>query len=240
MRTLFVVLVVLAAVVLALPYLVLPTFFESLVARDVQSRLGLDEAPAVELQSDPQWEMLLGEFSGGRISARDLELGGVAARSAAIDVDRPFSIDVPASVGNRVIVPEGGISGRLRLEIPGSEVSRLVRSNTSVPVNGVELRNDGVRIDSETTALGTTIPISVEGDLGVSGGDLAFEPRTLEAAGTPVPDFLADDLLAGSGFSYPLDELPYGATITGVESVPGAVVLTGRVSDVDLGAPPAG
>lgn len=240
MRGLLVVLVLLAAVVLALPYQVLPAVLENLVARDVQDRLDLARKPAVDLESEPQWEMLWGVFSGGTITAENVDLGGVRAGSATIDVDEPFDVDVSRSLMDRAFVPHGPISGRLRLEIAESEVSRLARANASVPIGGIEVRDDGVTVESETSALGTTIPISVDGIVGVSGGDLFFEPRTVEAAGTEVPGWLAEGLLAGTGFGYPVGELPYGGTITGAHTTDGAVVITGRVSEVDLGALPAG
>ena len=63
MRRFLLFLLVLGALAgLALPYFVLPTVLEGYVARDVQERLGLAEEPGVELDSNPQWEMLLGEF----------------------------------------------------------------------------------------------------------------------------------------------------------------------------------
>lgn len=237
MRKLLLFLLIVAALALvALPYLVLPTVLENLVARDVQDRLGLDRAPGVNLDSDPQWEMLRGEFSDGRITADDFDIGGVSAENASIDVEEPFDIDVVASVRDRVVVPEGPLSGRLRLEISEDEVSRLARANAGMPINGVDLRRDGVTVESEAAALGTTFPVAVEGDVGVDGGSLVFSPRSVEAAGTEVPGFIAEGLLAGTGFSYPVDDLPYGGRVTGARTMDGAVVITGRVQSVDLGA----
>jgi hypothetical protein len=50
-----------------------------------------------------------------------------------------------------------------------------------------------------------------------------------------VPPDLADSLLAGTAFRYPVEGLPYGAEITDARTVDGAVVLTGSVSSVELG-----
>ncbi len=88
--------------------------------------------------------------------------------------------------------------------------------------------------------LGSRFPVSVEGDLGVSEGTLVFEPQDLEAAGVPVPDELADQLLAGTNFEYAIDRLPYQTTITGVETEEGRIVLDGRVPSIPLGAYPGG
>lgn len=228
-------LVLVVLVVIALPYFVLPTVLEGFVARDVQERLGLAEEPGVELDSDPQWEMLLGEFSDGRISVGETDLGGVRAEGVTMDLE-PFSVSVGESVRSRTAVVEEPLSGEVRLRIPEEEVSRLARQNADVPVNGVELRPEGVTINSETSVLGTTFPVQVEGDVVVEGNALVFRPGTVRAAGVTVPPALADSLLAGTAFRYPVEGLPYGATITDARTVEGAVVVTGRVSGVEIGA----
>lgn len=234
MRGLFLTLIVVAALVLALPYFVLPTVLENLVARDVQDRLGLAERPEVDLESDPQWEMLLGEFSNGTVSIGGSDLGGVRAEDVSMDLD-PFGVDVPESVQSQTAVTEGPISGRVRLRVSEEEVSRLAGQNAEVPVNGVDLRRDGVTVESEASFLGATFPLTVEGGVGVDGDALVFRPGTVRAAGMTVPSDLADSLLAGTAFRYPVEGLPYGAEITDARTVDGAVVLTGRVSGLELG-----
>lgn len=235
MRGFLLTLVVLAVLVLLIvPYFVLPTALENLVARNVQDRLGLAERPAVELDSDPQWEMLLGEFSSGSVSVGEADLGSVRAEDVSMDLD-PFSVDVGESVQSRTLLAEEPASGRVRLVISEEEVSRLAQQNAQVPVNGVELERSGVTVESEASALGATFPVTVDGGVGVEGNALVFQPETVRAAGMTVPGYLADSLLAGTAFRYPVERLPYGARITGAETLDGAVVLTGRVSGVELG-----
>jgi hypothetical protein len=233
-RGLLIILVVLAALALVLPYFVLPPVLENLVARNVQDRLGLAERPGVELDSDPQWEMLLGEFSSGNVSVGQADLGGVRAEDVSMDLD-PFSVAVGESVQSRTAVTRRPVSGQVRLSVSEDEVSRLAGQDAEVPVNGVELRRDGVTVESEATVLGMTFPVAVEGGVGVQGNALVFEPGTVRAAGMTVPADLADSLLAGTAFRYPVEGLPYGGRLTGAETVEGAVVLTGRVSGVELG-----
>ena len=234
MRGLLIILVVLAALALVLPFFVLPPVLENLVARNVQDRLGLAERPGVELDSDPQWEMLLGEFSSGNVSVVQVDLGGVRAEDVSMDLD-PFSVAVGESVQSRTAVTRRPVSGQVRLSVSEDEVSRLAGQDAEVPVNGVELRRDGVTVESEATVLGMTFPVAVEGGVGVQGNALVFEPGTVRAAGMTVPADLADSLLAGTAFRYPVEGLPYGGRLTGAETVEGAVVLTGRVSGVELG-----
>lgn len=233
------VLVPVVVVFLIGPYTFLPSLIEYAVARDVQSRLGVEKQPEVKLRSDPALEMLRGEFSGGRITLRNAELGGVRTDRASIDLD-PFDIDVWATMKSGRVVDRQPLSGDLRIEVPEDEVARLTKAGSDVSVKGVDVTKDGVEIKSEASALGVQFPVLVEGDLGVRDGALVFEPRSLQAAGVPVPDELADQLLAGADFEYPFDRLPYQSRVTGVETEDGRVVLDGRVPSIPLGAYPGG
>ena len=221
------------------PYTFLPSLIEYAVATDVQNRLGIEKQPEVRLKSDPPLAMLKGEFSGGRIAMRNVDLGGVRAEKASIDLD-PFDIDVWDTMKNGRVVDRQPLSGALEIEVSEDEISRLAQKGSEMPVTSVKVQKGGVLIGSEASALGTQFPVSVEGDLAVDNGDLVFEPGSLEAAGVPVPDELANQLLAGANFEYPLDRLPYQTTIDGVETEEGRIVLDGRVPSIPLGAYPGG
>jgi hypothetical protein len=151
-----------------------------------------------------------------------------------MDLD-PFSMNVRESVQSRTVVAQRPVSGQVRLTVSEDEVSRLAGQNADVPVNGVELTRDGATVESEASFLGATFPVTVDGAVGVEGDALVFQPETVRAAGMTVPADLADSLLAGTAFRYPVEGLPYGGRLTGAETLDGAVVLTGRVSEVDLG-----
>ena len=221
------------------PYTFLPSLIEYAVATDVQNRLGIEKRPEVELRSDPPLAMLKGEFSGGRVAMRNVELGGVRAEKASIDLD-PFDIDVWDTMKSGRVVDRQPLSGALKIEVPEEEIASLARKNSGMPVTDVKVRRDEVLIDSEASALGTQFPVSVQGELVVEDGDLVFQPEVLEAAGVPVPDELADRLLSGADFGYPLDRLPYQTTIDGVDTEEGRVVLDGRVPSIPLGVYPGG
>jgi hypothetical protein len=221
------------------PYTFLPSLIEYAVGTDVQNRLGIEKQPEVRLRSDPPLAMLKGEFSGGRIAMRNVDLGGVRAEKASIDLD-PFDIDVWDTMKNGRVVDREPLSGAIEIEVSEEEVARLAQKDSEMPVTSVTVQTDGVLIGSEASALGTQFPVSVEGDLAVDNGDLVFEPGSLEAAGVPVPDELADQLLAGADFEYSLDRLPYQTTINRVETEEGRIVLDGRVPSIPLGAYPGG
>ncbi len=229
-----------AAILLVGPYTFLPSLLEYAVARDVQSRLGLEKRPKVQLESDPTLGMLAGEFSDGRIVLREAGLGGVRTESATIDLD-PFDVDVLESLGKGSVVARGPLSGGLRVEVPEAEVERLVTERADdVEVGGVEISRGGMEVRAEAAFLGASFPVAAKGDLGVSGESLVFEPRRLEAAGMPVPQDMADAVLADTRVDFPIKGLPYGSRISGVETARGELVLTGRVPRIPLGVYPVG
>src|SRR5215210_549843 len=221
------------------PYTFLPSLIEYAVARDVKARLGTEKQPDVKLKSDPPLRMLAGEFSGGRIIIKDTDLGNVNAERTRIDLD-PFDINVWATMKSGRVVDREPLSGDLRVDVSEAEVSRLAKAGSGIPIEGVAVGEDGIVIRSEVSALGTEFPASVEGEPSVRDGELIFEPQGLTAAGVRVPDELAEKLLAGTSFEYPLDRLPYRTRITGVQTESGRLVLSGRVPSIPLGVYPGG
>ena len=228
-----------AAVLLIGPYTFLPSLLEYAVAREVQSRLGLERSPKVELESDPPLQMLSGSFSAGEVVLKDARLGGVRAERAVIDLD-PFDVDVLESLSKGSIVAREPLSGGLRVEVPEAEVSRLVKESADVPVKGVTVMAAGMEVRSETAVFGTSFPVSAAGDVQLSGESFVFEPRDLKVAGMAVPEGLADAVLEGLRFEHPIKGLPYGSRITGVDTAEGTLVLTGRVPRIPLGVYPVG
>jgi hypothetical protein len=233
------VVVPLVVVFLVGPYTFLPSLVEYAVARDVKARLGAEKPPDVKLKSDPPLRMLAGEFSGGRIIMKNTELGNVNAERARIDLD-PFDVNLWATMKSGRVVDREPLSGDLRVDLPEAEVSRLAKAGSAIPIEGVDVGEDGIVVRSEVSALGTDFPASVEGEPSVRDGKLIFEPQTLTAAGVRVPDELAEKLLAGTSFEYPLDRLPYRTRVTGVQTEGGRLVLSGRVPSIPLGVYPGG
>jgi hypothetical protein len=221
------------------PYTLLPPLLEYAVAQDVKARLGIEKQPYVKLKSNPPLRMLAGEFSGGRIVMKNTDLGNVTATRTRIDLD-PFDINLWATVKRGHVVYRDHLSGALQVDVPEREVSRLAKAGSEIPIQDVDVQEGGVVVRSEVSVLGTHFPVSIEGEPGLRDGELIFEPQGLTAAGVQVPDELADRLLAGTSFEYPLDRLPYQSTITGVEAEEGQIILSGRVPSIPLGAYPVG
>jgi hypothetical protein len=221
------------------PYTFLPPLLEYAVAQDVKARLGIEKQPYVKLKSNPPLRMLAGEFSGGRIVMKNTDLGNVTATRTRIDLD-PFDINLWATVKRGHVVYRDHLSGALQVDVPEREVSRLAKAGSEIPIQDVDVQEGGVVVRSEVSVLGTHFPVSIEGAPGLRDGELIFEPQGLTAAGVQVPDELADRLLAGTSFEYPLDRLPYQTTITGVEAEEGRIILSGSVPSIPLGAYPGG
>jgi hypothetical protein len=221
------------------PYTFLPSLLEYAVARDVKARLGIEEQPHLELKSDPPLRMLAGEFSGGRIVMKNTDLGNVTATRTRIDLD-PFDIDVWATMRKGQVVDRDPLSGEVQVDVPEREVSRLAKAGSEIPIKEVDVHKDGVVVRSEVSVLGRRFPASIEGEPALRDGELIFRPQGLTAAGVQVPDELADRLLAGTSFEYPLDRLPYQTTITSVEAEEGRIILSGSVPSIPLGAYPGG
>ncbi len=225
-----------AAVILVGIYVFLPSFLEESAARGIQNRLRLESTPELELERGTLPEMLAGRFPGGRVTMEGVEFGRVRAERVVLDLD-PLDLDLPASIFRGGIESQKPLSGALRAEVAEGEISRLVKGAADVPVREVELEKDRVVVGSEASVLGLAVPVSVGGSLDLRGGRLVFEPLRVSALGTPVPEGLGEQLLAGAGFSYPLRGLPRGARLTGVEVAKGHLVLSGEMESIPTKGP---
>ena len=76
-------------------------------------------------------------------------------------------------------------------------------------------------------------PIQLFSKQFLRGDEVRFEPRRLEALGTPVPQRFTQDLLQGASFAYPL-ELSFGK-VSSVELREDRLVLTGEVITLPVG-----
>lgn len=216
-------------------YTILASVLEAMVSRSLQDNLGLPEEPGVELASDPPPRMLVGEFSRGRVAMSGWDLGEVRPDAVTVDLD-PFEVDVLGSARDGGIRAETPLSGSLRVELSEENVTEIARSRVQdFDVQSVDLEPGQATVSSEVDVLGVPIPASVEGGLDARDGTLIFEPRTVRAFGAPLPEDLSDALLAGTDFTYPVEGLPYDATITDAEVEKDRLILSGDVDGIRLG-----
>jgi hypothetical protein len=231
LRLAFVALLLVAVAVPVGVYVFLPPLLERGAALGIQEGLGLESTPEVELDRGSPVEVLAGRFAGGRVSLGAADLGGVHAERVAVDLD-PFDLNLLASILGGKIESEEPPSGTLRAEVLEEEVSRLAEAGADVPVRDIELEEGEMVVGSEVPVLGVEVPVSVGGDLALQNHKLVFLPRRVSALGTPVPEELAEQLLAGADFSYPLGGLPYGAKVTDVEVREGRLVVSGALERI--------
>ena len=211
----------------------LPPLLENLVARNLQSRLGLTETPEIRLDSDPV-SLLTGEFHGGRAVLPGGDFDGVRPEEATVELE-PFDLDLPGSLMSGRLQTRTPLSGTLRVVLSEAEVARLAGEEaTSFPVSSVDLEEGAATVGSEVVVLGQSVPVFVKGTLDLQNDSLLFEPRGVEAFGVKVPDALTRKLLQGTSFVYPLNPSPGGDAFTGVEVHKDQLVLTGRIDNLML------
>ncbi|BBL79089.1 hypothetical protein RxyAA322_09430 [Rubrobacter xylanophilus] len=216
-------------VVFAGVYTFLPGVVGGVVARSVQDWLNLQRPPEVRLRSDPPPAMLLGEFSGGRVVMEGAEFGGLRTRRVEVMLE-PFEVRVLRSLREGELVPEGPISGDLRVVVSEEEISRVARLDSRV--SRVDVRPGGVFVGSDVDILGNELPFAVRGGLSVREGRLVFTPGSVYIAGAPLPRRVSSRMLEGVRFVYRLEGFPEGTEITGVRTLDGRILLTGRIEGI--------
>jgi hypothetical protein len=190
----------------------------------------------VNLVSDPAPSVFLGKFEEGEIALTNPEFGGVRPDEVTIELE-PFDLEVPGSMASGLIESEGPLSGTLQVELSEEEVARLAAlSDTQAPpVRDVRLEEGYLVLEFEVEALGTRLPVGVEGEVVLrDGGELRFEPQRLEVLGESLPERLTRRLLEGVDLAYPI-ELPFEGEISGFEIHENRLVLTGEAKDLPLG-----
>lgn len=222
--TLFVLLVV-VLIVLA-PYTFLPPLMGSVMAGIVQNQLGLAREPEVEIGSSPPPMMYAGSFSEALLSVEGLEFAGVKTDRLVMDLD-PFNVNILESATGGELSTKEPLSGTLRGEFSEANTLRLAQLGAGVPVQEVQLEDDQVAF---RMALGFGAVATVRGRLYLQDETLIFEPQEIEGA--------PQQFLAVAGFAYPVSGLPFGAEISGVEVRKDRLILSGRVQNIPLGAPP--
>jgi hypothetical protein len=225
-------LLVLVLIVLA-PYSFLPSLMGSVLARALQSQLGLESVPEVELASDPAPTMYAGSLSKALVSAEGVELRSVRAEKVIMDLD-PFNVNLMESATSGALSTEQPLSGELSVELSEENTSRLAQLVSAVPVQDVELEEDQIVL---RMSLGFGSPTAVRGRMFLRDGTLVFEPQQIVGA----PAFAStEQLLALTRFEYPVSGLMYGAKVSGVEVRKDRLILSGEMQNIPLGGIPPG
>jgi len=214
-------------------YILVAPLLENLVARNLQSRLGLESVPEISLEGGPT-SLLTGRFNGGRVVLPGFDFGDVRPDEISVEL-APFDLDVLGSLTSGQIQTRTPLSGTLRVMLSEAEVTRLASTGvTDFPVRNVDFEEGVTVVAFETVALGQSIPVSVEGVLDFQNNSLVFEPQRVEALGLPVPAQLTGQLFQDTSFVYPIEPLPGGGTFTGIDVQRDQLVLIGEINNLAL------
>ena len=227
---------VLCLIALLSTYTFLPSLLGNMFGESIKNEMGLQTTPEVSLESDPPPTMLAGNFAQGQVSLAQADFEDVRPRRVTIDLD-PFDLNVMKSMQDGELASQEPLSGNLRMEISENEVARLADSSTEdFSVEGAELEENQISVESATQVLGVEVPVVVQGDMEIRDQQLVFEPQQVSALGIRLPDRLAEELLSEADFSYPLEDLPYDASISDIEVKQNYLVLSGRLENIPLGS----
>lgn len=212
----------------------LPSLLEGVVARNLESNLGLSRTPEVSLSTEPAYEMLTGRFDSGEVVLREPEFAGVRPERVRMRLDG-FEVDVVRSVREGGPRLDGALSGEIRIVLSEGELERIASAGIeSVPVREIGISEGSLTVGSSARVLGVSVPISVRGPVDVEGGEIVFAPEEAAAFGTTLPADVTDRILSGADFGYPVEDLPFNGEVTGIETGDGTLALEGSIRDLPV------
>jgi hypothetical protein len=227
---LFSVLAVLAVVLVAADFIG-GRVFEDRAGKAIQSRLGLEQPPSVQVRDFPFLLSLARErLSTVDVAATDFQASGVAIDDLQLTM-RDVRVPRGLAFGRPGTVVVERADGRAR--IVQEEVERLLGQK----LKGATVRIDerGMQIEVRQEVFGREVDAVIRGTLAADKGRLVFTPTQVDAGGIPLPAAVLDQLKT-QPFEYPLPELPGGLVPQEIITEPGALVVTGSLGRMELDA----
>ena len=203
--------------------------FEGQARKALQSELGLERPPAVQVRDFPfLFSLARGRLSTVDVAASDLVADGVTIEDLQLTM-HDVLIQRQLALGRAGTVTVERVDGRAR--ISEKEINRALADR----LQGATVRLDGtgVRIQARQVILGQQVDVLLKGRLEARGGRLVFVPEEVDAGGVTLPEATLRALRA-RGFEYPLPPLPGGMTPERIVTEPGAVVVFGRLGPLHL------
>ncbi|MFW6638679.1 DUF2993 domain-containing protein [Nocardiopsis algeriensis] len=226
MRKFLVVLLVLLAVLVVAADMGGRSLAQSMIAQQISQRMEMSEEPEVSIEG---WaflpQALGGTYEELNIRATSATLGEVTAEQIEITAS-----DVEAPLADLLSTPNV-VAGTLE----GTAVLPYSFVNPYLPEGvTVSTENGSPRI-SGTVALadfGISVPVEAAPEITVEEGTILVTPTDVQVGDAPVDvSGMVADMIT---FSFPMPELPYGLALTGAESIPGGLRITGTATDVPL------
>ena len=187
---------------------------QSLLASSIADYTGSRDAPRVHIGGNLfLTQVIRGRYDHVEVAMDSISDGPLRLESLTADlydVHLPFH-DILVGHSNSVLIDHTHEAALLRWEDLNSYLEftgRTVR---------IEPSGDGqVLLTATTSVLGSTVSASAEAELSAEDGGIAIAPRRLQ---TQSPIDSASELLLGRRFTFivPLDPLPFGQNITGIE-----------------------
>lgn len=180
MRKALIALLVLVALVLAGDF-GLRAVTEARLAGTVQTRLGLEERPDVDLRGFPFFlHALRRRFPEASVEAGDVRVEGLAIDRVRIELDDVSFGFAAALAGGGGPISARNVRGTVEVT-EDSLGSYLERRGVSLRVALLESGN--TRLSGTATVLETEVKLSAEGKLALAGGDVEFRPDRIEVGG---------------------------------------------------------
>lgn len=194
--------------------LALRLIIPNVIAGAVREQLHLtpDHPVDVSLGGSALLHTIAGRVGQVSVSIDDAELVDGLRGDVALRAD-----SVPFAFSEREIS-----GGTAKLTINREQLPAAISLLTSGVADGAEVRGGELVVSRTMELFGAEVPLSVNLALGVNGGDVTIEPRSVTAAGF---DLTADEIRSASGGA--LDDLLSPHTVCVRDRLPQGVELTG-------------
>jgi len=202
---------------------------QSAVATRMQSEAPLPDKPTVRVHGFPFLTQLFGgrytdvELTAHQVTARQLSNLSVHAHLQGLHV--PFS---DLTSGRIDEVPVDHVQGTVA--VPYDEIARAVR----LPGLSVTGSGDSVQVAGQVTALGQTFTASAHARLEVRDGTVVVTADHARVVGVRLPAALLPVVERGLSFAVPVQSLPFGLRLTGVEAAPDELRVSAEADHVVL------
>jgi hypothetical protein len=202
---------------------------QSAVASRLQSELKLADKPAVSVHGFP----FLTQLFGGRYRDVEVTAEGVTAQQFAgltvhahlRGLHAPFSKLTSNDIDQ---VPVDHVEGTVAL--PYDQIARA----TNIPGLSLSASGDSVRVAGTVTVLGQTFTASAHARAQVRDGTVIVTADHAQVQGVRLPSAVLPVVERGLSFVLPVQNLPFGLRLTGVQVTPAYLQVSAEANDVVL------
>lgn len=204
-------------------------YAERRVAEDVESTGAFESPPDVRVTGLPfLTQALSGTYDRVVIQASDVPAGGLLVSRLEVQL---FTARLPLSAalsGDVTEVPISAVTAKALVTY--DEISRRYEDRDLV----VEPEDDRLRVSGTLAALGQTVAVEALSRVDVVDGQFRVTAEQIRFGDEGEQRVLPQELRVQVDLRVPVDDLPYGLTVTGVDIQPDGVVLSAEAEDVLL------